>query len=435
MHFIHYKDTTAKSLLRDVSPASTAEKAPGRLLSRIEQSRPSTVWIDLYIAFTLRGLFGEGCTSPEFNHEAWITSITEDKVEHCVSRTALNCLATAYFGRQKNRPEVVAEGAYLYVKALAQLKSAIEDSTTAFDSRNVAATMALAQYETLVYTNEYGWVHHAGGMGRLMEIRGPKSYQDEPDHTYFLLSRFSIINQAAVSRKSTFLSEPDWIIVPWAKHPHSRTTSDAITDVFAHVPGIFEEFDRLSESAGVDSRPPPGLGRQYTGWLQSGRAQGPEQSSWDRFRMQIIHLLSQCEQWRSEWERSKRCIPRLRPIDTASSLTWDPKLQYPSSPFYEYPDLPSCHEVLIYLTTYASLAAVGAMLRNPLQIVSLVAGPHLSRYSGEVERVNVESPSLPGLWMRGPDLADWIVRQMDYALQEKHRGKTVLTVLMLLRIW
>ena len=335
----------------------------------------------------------------------------------------------------QQRDDIVTQGSHLYSKALVQLKEAIENPSTAYRSQNVAATMALSQYEALVYTDEYGWVQHAGGTGRLMQMRGPERYQDEPDHTCFLLSRFSVINQACVSRKPTFLAHPDWQTIPWAKNSSSKTHFDELLNILADVPACFEEFDRLSDLAGATTRESQDTGRQFAGWLESGRALGPDQAAWERLREQLISSLQRLEAWRKQWEASKRTIPVLKPIDPTTSLTWDPALKYPASSVYQYPDLPRAYEVCLYFITHALFGALGANFRNPLQIALAVAGPRSTMYPSELARLEVESPSLPRIWMNGPDLADWAVRSLDFLLEERHRGKCILAALSLLRIW
>ena len=35
-----------------------------------------------------------------------------------------------------------------------------------------------------MYSNRSGWIEHAGGTGRLIEMRGPERHQDYPDHMW-----------------------------------------------------------------------------------------------------------------------------------------------------------------------------------------------------------------------------------------------------------
>lgn len=236
---------------RRKSPTKSPPTDPDQRSAPLVKKTLSPLSNDLYVSFAVQRLYGHKIESPGLNYKAWVISITKDAQPSDVSSTAFSCLATAYFGRINRRADILAHGSYLYGKALLQLKSAINTPATAFDARNVAATMAVCQYETLVYTSTYGWVQHAGGTGRLMEMRGPHAHQDGLSHKCFLLSRYGIINQAVVSRQRTFLERPEWLHIPWANDLNSKTTTDHLMDIFAHVPGIYEEYDRLSVLAGL----------------------------------------------------------------------------------------------------------------------------------------------------------------------------------------
>lgn len=44
-----------------------------------------------------------------------------------------------------------------------------------------------------VSTNGYGWMCHAGGVGKLIETLGPEAHQSGLGMRYFMLSRLSIV--------------------------------------------------------------------------------------------------------------------------------------------------------------------------------------------------------------------------------------------------
>jgi (R)-2-hydroxyglutarate---pyruvate transhydrogenase len=48
---------------------------------------------------------------------------------------------------------------------------------------------------------------------------------------------------ALLSRRSTFLSQPEWTTIPWEKHPKSKF--DLLLDIMATLPALFERTDRI----------------------------------------------------------------------------------------------------------------------------------------------------------------------------------------------
>lgn len=96
-----------------------------------------------------------------------------------------------------NQANIMDQAAAFYGKALRQLSARIQDEGTRYDHENVSAMMALHLYEvsrsqssistttdlqTIIYSNRSGWIEHAGGTGRLIEMKGPEKHQDLPNH-------------------------------------------------------------------------------------------------------------------------------------------------------------------------------------------------------------------------------------------------------------
>ena len=423
------------------TPSPRRGSATAELGTVIKKS-PSPFSIDAYIAFTVKKLFANGADSPEPKNECWISSIIQDDSSH-VSYTALKCLATAYFGRMQKRSDIMLQGAHLYSKALLQLKASIENPITAHDHRNVAATMALVHYETIAYTGKYGWIQHAGGTGRLMEMRGPERHQDEPAHTYFILSRFQITIQACMSRKLVCFDRLEWQTVPWAKHPDTKTPTDRLVDILTHLPSIFQEYDRLNELAGDLLKGKDGLPFHL-----SGRAEAPDQEAWEAMRCKLIVLLERLEQWRQEWMAKRRAAALEKPPEPLTSLTWDPSLAFPAVVLH-YSDFDMAHETALYTIAQGLMGSLGVRLRDPIGIcVQVLATDRRNLPSMLTPRSLARAASEPGnegqshqlsqllpIGTPGEDVAQLAVRTMDYLLLEPYRGKSAFTVMVLMRLW
>jgi len=108
-----------------------------------------------------------------------------------------------------NQQALLSKGANGYGKAMRQLaKQLAADPNACYDNGNFLATMALHLYEVcskphypcysfacgtdalfiiafeqlIMGTDLGGWIHHARGMARLMEIRGPHRFKEYPEH-------------------------------------------------------------------------------------------------------------------------------------------------------------------------------------------------------------------------------------------------------------
>ena len=87
------------------------------------------------------------------------------------------------------------------------------------------------------------------GCARLLQLRGPEAHQDGFAHTLFLAIRTPAILQALERHAPTFLTQDEWVTVPWKTQP--RTLSDQLWDHLALAPGIFATTDRTNSMTPV----------------------------------------------------------------------------------------------------------------------------------------------------------------------------------------
>ncbi|KAI1203199.1 hypothetical protein F5X97DRAFT_160688 [Nemania serpens] len=73
---------------------------------------------------------------------------------------------------------------------------------------------------------------------------GPAAYQTFPAHHFFArVYRPSAIWAALLNRQPTFLCNPEWTVVPWARYP--RTSLDDLLDIVVLLPSIFSRADHI----------------------------------------------------------------------------------------------------------------------------------------------------------------------------------------------
>jgi hypothetical protein len=105
-----------------------------------------------------------------------------------------------------------------------------------------------------VATSATGFLQHAGGTARVVELAGPGSFAEYPQHGYFLLARPLIIGHATMHRQPTFLDRPEWMSLPWSKHPETRNATQRLYDINARMPRLFADVTHGRE-LGLISHP------------------------------------------------------------------------------------------------------------------------------------------------------------------------------------
>ncbi|KAL2075240.1 hypothetical protein VTL71DRAFT_183 [Oculimacula yallundae] len=159
--------------------------------------------------------------------------------------TSAKALSLGFFGSETKAPTLEHESRVAYSRALWYLSKAIEDVDTGLNTETLCATMLLGFYECEIYmrTQDVSWVTHAGGAGKLMQIRGAQRHREGFDYIMFLGFRGIIIAEAVASGKPCFLDAEDWRSIV-SSHESYQTSSEIFqqhnefSNLFASVPGI-----------------------------------------------------------------------------------------------------------------------------------------------------------------------------------------------------
>lgn len=164
---------------------------------------------------------------------------------------AFSALSIARVGRSNNDLRLVKESTKIYGRALKDLQKALYDESRMHTAEVLAACSLLGLYEIFeggdAMNRSVGWVSHAAGAARLIELRGPNDHVDRQSHHVFLGARLPILFSAILRRKRTFLADQDWLSVPWRTMP-CKTYHDALVDIAVNVPSLLDEFDKLRSS-------------------------------------------------------------------------------------------------------------------------------------------------------------------------------------------
>ena len=89
---------------------------------------------------------------------------------------------------------------------------------------------------------------HAGGVGKLIELRGACSFQDPTERSMLEGNRVTIALECMVEKKRCFLEHSDWKTIPWATDPGSKTLNIALHDFLCDIPGLLEDETTLLNS-------------------------------------------------------------------------------------------------------------------------------------------------------------------------------------------
>ncbi|KFY84556.1 hypothetical protein V500_09201 [Pseudogymnoascus sp. VKM F-4518 (FW-2643)] len=316
----------------------------------------------IYVSFLLSNLFlGIPATTP------WPGLNTDNNAASSVI-PCVRALATMYFGRVHHQNYITVRGQELYSKAL----------LVAFNSMS-------------------GWLKHAGGVGRLIELRGPWRHQSPMGRSILEANRVLIIIDCLIKRKRCFLSSNDWKTIPWAQEPESKTSISCLHDIMSDVPGLIENADTIQCS---DMAPEASLSRH------------------NLVLQKLTSLWTILYGWRVSWQLQ----------NPASS--WDVPSTTDQSPFpvaLHFSSLVHANAITLYNATLLLLFKIGFQVLGPSfnPLFYLLHLPHGINYRPHIP---------PNLTLNVRAVAIEICKSVEYHLQEERRGGGTLFLLFPLRL-
>ena len=239
--------TTPLTLRR--SPPKVSD--PESELAFCRQLGLSGISENVYLSYLLNRFIATGVEYQDFStNRAWMVVCLSRQEEYPTAALALKCLATSFFGRKHRQDSIMTEGTKSYGQALLALRQTLQDPIQAWTFDALAATTALSHYEYLTFTTRQGWIQHAQGVAKLIEMRGPERFQQWPDRAILEINKLILIAQSLAARKRSFLEKEEWRNVKGADETEKHFTSSLI-DIFAKLPGIVETIQGF-ESGTMD---------------------------------------------------------------------------------------------------------------------------------------------------------------------------------------
>ncbi|PVH78894.1 hypothetical protein DL98DRAFT_533431 [Cadophora sp. DSE1049] len=249
---------------------SVKKKFPGASnpLSEVEPGRTNTLSTSTEIAVSAKkkmslpsnlgfqGFEENICTSFTLSHllagdsgfipVPWMRLHAEDKAS-LSGQMGIRALGAMYFGKLHHLDDVANRGRSFYGKALVALKTELQHVEKAWSLAVLQSVMILALYELIDYKSTSGWMKHAGGVAKLIEMRRPWRHQGFMDRYLLEGNRVSIALECLMRRRRCFLEHSDWKIIPWALDAKSKTTMNYLHDILCDIPGLMEDAELLQD--------------------------------------------------------------------------------------------------------------------------------------------------------------------------------------------
>ena len=91
--------------------------------------------------------------------------------ENNTLRLAVQSFAAAYYGRIHRQDRICLRARHLYGRALESLAHDLSEQGKSSYTELLSSIISLTMYEMLTFQGASGWVQHAGGLARLLQVR------------------------------------------------------------------------------------------------------------------------------------------------------------------------------------------------------------------------------------------------------------------------
>lgn len=254
------------------------------------------------------------------------------------ARDSVNALALAFFGKAHHQHNIVYQGAECYGKALIKLAHDLDDPNAKWSASVLLSCILLARYELVASTGSAGWIRHAGGVERLIELRGPWRHQSPEERQFFEAARPIIAIKAITDCKRTFLEQQDWLTIPWAQDPSQKSYMNQLMDIFCIIPGLLEDSKRLHTSKSF----------VWDFMAPTSSSTDSSTATQDPWLVALRHRTQDCyaklQRWKETWDR---CYPSaIHPVKPSHFPRSD--LRFPEDIFSYALDFPSFQRACEY---------------------------------------------------------------------------------------
>ncbi|KAK6866101.1 hypothetical protein PG995_002629 [Apiospora arundinis] len=196
-----------------ITPRDDRAQFIGMLMKSLEESQPESEMVVL---------------------GAWFQQTTSHLGQKPSLDRASCAFALQLLGRNHHDERLLAQSRTLYGQSLWMLQKALNHPTEWKTPETLNSAMILCHYElfagTATTSSWSTWMKHAVGVGRLIQLRGPDSFNSEWERTILLSFRPIIIMNDLFSGQDCFLAHPQWQSV-MRHHSHGPSESRSTTTV------------------------------------------------------------------------------------------------------------------------------------------------------------------------------------------------------------
>lgn len=166
---------------------------------------------------------------------------TPSSLDGTMTQDSLRALCYGLLGRDKHVPALQDAGRRVYGKAISDLRAAITAPTTrTADLAALVKPISLLGAYSVAIEKDRRFTHHTG-LARILEVCGPAAFQSPTLLPVFESARMTLLADAIVRRqRTTFLDNPEWKTVPWARDPAAKSATNHLLDILSAVPSIIQ---------------------------------------------------------------------------------------------------------------------------------------------------------------------------------------------------
>ncbi|KAH8673834.1 hypothetical protein BX600DRAFT_509065 [Xylariales sp. PMI_506] len=114
-------------------------------------------------------------------------------------------------GKANSDENLISQSRTLYGQSLGALQGALDHTKHWNTAETLGSAVLLCYYELFSGTTRSDvWMVHAAGIGRLIQLRGPKAHESDWERSILLSFRSIIIMNDLFSTRDCFLAEPQW---------------------------------------------------------------------------------------------------------------------------------------------------------------------------------------------------------------------------------
>jgi hypothetical protein len=131
---------------------------------------------------------------------------------------ALLSLAYIRLGRLNDDQALVIKGQQIYGQSLHLMQRALHDPILAHNDDTLVAARCMVLYESFESTSGdmAAWQNHILGIARIIHLRGVHRHCDPVSRSVLESMRYNVMIVSLMRSTASFLSEPEWLTVPWA---------------------------------------------------------------------------------------------------------------------------------------------------------------------------------------------------------------------------